>query len=813
MAPGRWNFGAPSSVETSKSEKAAGGQTVGPTRSLGDCMKPNLLVIAGAILFSAAAYGAEKRPETKDARTGAPYFVVDEQRGSTEALPLASTRSDVRVAGTIAHVRVTQVYQNRGADPIEATYIFPGSTRSAVFAMRMKIADRTIEAKIKTRADARKTYDKAKAAGKSASLLEQERPNVFRMKVANIMPGDRIEVVLDYVEMLVPDAGVYELVIPAVVGPRYAGEQGPGRSSPKEAWVENPYLTSGPSGSPYTWGVGVQIDAGMPIAGLTSPSHKISPRFDGPSTAGMETNDEKGGDRDFVLRYRLTQDQIQSGVLLYPGEQENFFAVMMQPPRRPAANQIPPREYIFVVDVSGSMRGFPLEVSKTLMRNLLSKLKRHDRFNLLFFAGGSRVLSPESLPATEDNIQRAVELLTQVRGGGGTQLLPALERALAMPRSGEMSTSIVVITDGYINVERQAFDIVRKRLNEANLFAFGIGRSVNRYLVEGLARAGMGEPFVVLQSADAAKTADRFAKYIEAPVLTNIGVQFDGFQAYDVEPSTMPDLFAERPVLLFGKYRGAPKGSIIVEGRNAQGRFKQRLDLKSATRDRNLVALKYLWARHRLADLADYGRIARDASVVEEITKLGLKYNLMTDHTSFVAVDNVVRNGAKNSTSVVQPLPVPQGVDRGAVGGAMRTYSVKGYGSGGGGLAAYSLAPQLQVRRKRPAGRARPAPPMASAEPAPEAKAAKPVDALMRALKRSKRALRKCFDRHAPDLRTVQARYVLHFRAIGRVQKVAWSKSTGREKLDACLARVLRRIRVPARTTDFRIARPLAFER
>ncbi|MEM7677584.1 MAG: VIT domain-containing protein, partial [Myxococcota bacterium] len=606
-------------------------------------MKFTLMPLAAVAIITAATSSAlaQQRPDVVD-KTGAPYFIVDAERGNVETLPLESTASDVQVAGTIAHVRQTQVYRNRGSETLEATYVFPGSTQAAVFAMRMKVGERTIEAQIQTKAQARQTYEKAKKEGRSASLLEQQRPNVFQMRVANILPGDRIEVQLDYVEMLVPDKGTYELVIPAVVGPRYAGDQGPeAAAAPSESWVQNPYLSK-EQDSPYKWSAKVNIAAGMPVAALNSPSHKVSPRFDGPTTAGLQSLDARGGNRDFVVRYRLSGRQIQSGVLLYPGEgdEENFFAMMMTPPERPSARHTPPREYIFIIDVSGSMRGFPLNVSKDLIRKLLSGLRPVDRFNILFFAGASRTLSDRSLPATEQNIQRATQMLDEQRGGGGTRLLPALKRALAMPRTEDMSTSMVVISDGYVSVEREAFELIRKNLGEANLFAFGIGRSVNRHLIEGLARAGMGAPFVVLDSGAAPATAEKFRRYIESPVLTNIGVQFKGFKAYDVEPATVPDLFGERPVLLFGKYKGQASGRIVIEGQNAAGAFRRTLDVAKGRAERSLVALKYLWARHRIADLSDFANLARDTSIKEEVTALGLRYSLMTAFTSFVAVDS-----------------------------------------------------------------------------------------------------------------------------------------------------------------------------
>ncbi len=590
-------------------------------------------------------------------RTESPYFRVIGET-NTEALPLRSTHADVDIAGVIARVNVKQTYENSGSSPIEAIYVFPGSTRAAVFKMKMTIGDRTIEAKIQEKKAARKLYEQAKREGKSASLLEQERPNVFTMNVANIMPGDVIVVDMTYSELLVPTDGVYEFVYPTVVGPRYDGPQG-SKATKSEAWTKNPYLSS--DKAPYTFGLTANIAAGMPISAVTSPSHRIAPQFNGTSNATVQIDGADGGNRDFVLKYRLAGDGIQTGLLMFPGAEENFFMMMMQPPKRLNPSMVPAREYIFILDVSGSMRGFPLNTAKRVIEELLAGLRRDDRFNIMFFSGGSQVLNEQSVPATPTWKERAISMLTRQRGGGGTQILPAMQRALAMPRQPNMSTSMVVVTDGYVSVEKRTFDLIAENLGEANLFTFGIGRSVNRHLIEGMAHVGRGTPFVVLGEAGAAKAAAKFKTYIESPVLTDVKVSFDGFDAYDVEPKSIPDVFAQRPVVVFGKYRGTPSGHIALAGYNGQGRWSQSIAVKASDARAEHEALRQLWARHKVRRLDDLATLGR-TNVEAEVTALGLKYSLMTKYTSFIAVDSLVRNHSGESTTVAQPLPTPSGV-------------------------------------------------------------------------------------------------------------------------------------------------------
>jgi len=273
---------------------------------------------------------------------------------------------------------------------------------------------------------------------------------------------------------------------------------------------------------------------------------------------------------------------------------------MMQPPKRVAPEQIPGREYIFIVDVSGSMFGFPLEISKKLLNNLIGNLRPTDKFNVLLFSGGSSIMAEESLPATSENIQRALSLIDRQKGGGGTELLPALERALKFKKPENYSRTVVIASDGYVTVEEEVFDLMRKNLGQANMFPFGIGTAVNRHLIEGMARVGMGEAFVITKAEEAPAQAERFRNMIQFPALTQVKVDFMGFGAYDVEPLAIPDVMAERPVLVFGKWRGQPGGKITLSGFSGNGSYREGIEVRSTKSSPRNSALRYLWACHRI---------------------------------------------------------------------------------------------------------------------------------------------------------------------------------------------------------------------
>ncbi len=628
------------------------------------------MVVLGLLgIFGNAARAQAQDWQTQDPeRTLSPYFFVEGAHDAVERFPLEATDVVANVSGVIADVTVKQTYRNDGTVPINARYVFPASTRAAVHGLQLRIGDKRVIAKIKPRDQATQAFRQATAAGKSASLLEQERPNVFTMSVANIMPGDRVEVELRYSELLVPEEGVYQLVYPTVVGPRYASSPAADAAA-TDAFVHSPYLHQGDV-PPTSFSIRVNLSSGVPLSDLRCPSHDVSVAWDAPSLAHVSLRDPKsfGGDRDFILDYRLSGAQIESGLLLYQGERENHFLLMLQPPARVEQSAIPPREYVFVLDVSGSMYGFPLDTAKALIEDLISHLRPTDSFNVVLFSGDAYTLSPRSLPATEANVARALELISHERGGGGTELEGALRRVYALPRGQHVSRSVVVLTDGYIAQERGAFELIAQHLHDTNVFAFGIGSSVNRYLIEGLARAGQGEPFVVTKPQQAAATARRFRRYIESPLLTEVSVSFDGFDAYGVEPPQQPDLFAQRPILVFGKFRGQPAGVIEVRGRAATGPFAATVPVADSIPRAENAALPQLWARSRIARLSDFDVDGSDAEVAREVTSLGLSYALLTKYTSFIAVLEQIRNRKQPASHVDQPLPLPLGVSDLAVG-------------------------------------------------------------------------------------------------------------------------------------------------
>lgn len=608
------------------------------------------VVVMMLVLIASTLTAQYGQVEPVITRCGSPRFLVSQ--GEANAFGLRSTNVTVNVVGVIADVNVRQVYVNNGATPVEATYIFPASTRAAVYGLTMTIGPRMVTAVIKEKQAARAEYTAAIQQGRTATLLDQIKPNVFQMQVGNIPAHDSVVVDMHYTEALELREGEYEFVYPGVVGPRYVS------GVPSSEYDKVLNSSDLPKEVPGTFNIVTNISAGVPVAEVTSPSHSVktstldgvsrallsTPKKNSITSVSMAHNDVQN--RDYVLRYRLTGRAIESGLLLYKGEKENFFMLMVQPPKNVEIPNIVPREFVFIVDVSGSMQGEPTKIARDMMNNLFKTLRPSDKFNIMMFSGGNMVFSPNSVEATPDNITRAYTFLTSGYGGGGTELLPALKVALAMKAEPGYARSFIALTDGYVTVEREAFDLVRNNLNNANFYAFGIGTSVNRWLMEGLARAGNAESFIVTNLSEAPAMAEKFRQYIEAPVLTGVKVDWGNMNVYDVDPGTIPSATSKRPIVVYGKWKGDATGTLRLTGNAADGAYTFDVNIAAQPQLPEHAALKYLWARNRIKFIEDgmvgnwgYERAAQPDEK-QLITSIGLNYNLLTKYTSFIAVDS-----------------------------------------------------------------------------------------------------------------------------------------------------------------------------
>ncbi|BDC50388.1 inter-alpha-trypsin inhibitor domain-containing protein [Bryobacterales bacterium F-183] len=639
------------------------------------------LGIAAAAVFSlqAAKPGAAK---TGEATEGALYVIDKDSQKPTALCPLKHTDVNAEISGYLARVSVVQEFTNDSKTPIEAVYKFPLPHDAAVDSMEMWIGKRVIKAQIKKKEDARKIYNDARNNGQRASLLDQERPNLFTQHVANIMPGDTVKIHIQYVETLKYEDGDYEFVFPMVVGPRYTPAE---MANPEAVRVNR---TPQGTRAGHDINVKVSVNAGMEIGPVSSPSHNIDVLQGGGKGVMMVAlkNAQSIPNKDFILRYAAAGAKIKDAVLLHrnPTNHDGFFTLIMQPPDRVAESEITPKEIVFVIDTSGSMHGYPMDKIKETIRYAFDGLHPRDTFNLITFSGDEHILFPKPVPATRENINTAWEFMKTRDGRGGTEMMKAIRAAFAgMEDHPEKVRIVCFMTDGEVGNDMEILAEIRRNSN-ARVFAFGIGNSVNRFLLDGMGRQGRGETQFVTLTEDGSAAAKTFHQRVHSPLLTDIQIDWNGLPIADVYPQRINDMFAAKPLVLNGRFDGkfTGKRTIRIHGKVAGKPYQKDIEIDFAAANEKHNVLATMWARRKVEELtaSDYRNINYgnpNAEVKQQITDLGLKFRLMTQFTSFVAVEDKVVNEGGRQHTVQVPVEMPEGVSYDRVGGEMRKLAMQ----------------------------------------------------------------------------------------------------------------------------------------
>jgi Ca-activated chloride channel homolog len=554
-------------------------------------------------------------------------------------LPLKHTDVKAQLSVAIGSVTVTQQYHNPYGSKIEAVYVFPLPDDAGIRDFVMQIGERKIRGIIREREEAKRIYLEARRQGHVASLLTQDRPNIFTQAVANIEPGKQIDVQITYFHTLRYVAGTFEFVFPMVVGPRYKPGVNVEYLAPNEISTADIALE-------------VNIDAGGPIEEIASPTHVI--KVDG-TRVTLSPND-RIPNRDFILRYRLVGRQIRTSFAATDG----YFTLMVHPPEKLADVPLPPREMIFVIDCSGSMTGHPLDIAKRALVRCLKRLEPGDTFQIIQFSDRYAMFETAPVAATPENVTRGVRYAEALAPGGGTEMQQVVRVALQMPVASGRFRLVAFMTDGFIGNDREVIAFARANLGSARIFSFGVGSSVNRYLLEGLARVGRGVSTFVTLDESTEKAADELLQRLEHPALTDLRIDWGALAATEIHPQPPPDLFVGRPVILTGRFKGQGPAKIRITGRAGEQPFELAMDVEPTMRH---PALPTIWARAKIASLYDTVIGSSDPrEVQDEIRRTALQYGLMSDWTAFVAVDSMSRTEGKSGTTVVQPVPVPSGV-------------------------------------------------------------------------------------------------------------------------------------------------------
>ena len=648
-------------------------------------LKSNFLVTLAVLSVSIIA-GIQLTSVSTSAQTGqtsGALTVMGKDGKPKSACPLKHTDVQAEISGFLSRVRVTQEFENPFKDKIEAVYTFPLPQDAAVDDMTMTIGSRTVRGKILPREEAQAVYEAAKTNGQVASLLDQERPNIFTQSVANILPGEQIKITISYVETLKYEKGAYEFVFPMVVGPRYipgapnVRRQGNGFAPDTDQVRDGSRITPKmiPPGmrSGHDISLDIQLDAGLIVDGLTSKTHPVDIERTDPRSAHIHLKDTATiPNKDFVLRYDVAGGSIQDALLTHRSDKGGFFTMILQPPDRVTVEDVTPKELVFVLDTSGSMEGFPIEKAKETMKLALDSLYPSDTFNLITFAGDTEILFPEPVPATKENLRKAQAFLNGRSGGGGTEMMTAIKAALEPSDDQKHIRIVCFMTDGYVGNDMEIVSEVQKHQN-ARVFAFGIGESVNRFLLDKMAEAGRGEVEYVALNDDGSAAARRFHERVRNPLLTDISIEWNGLPVADVYPKNIPDLFSAKPLILSGRFTAPGNGTIKLRGKMAGNDFVREIPVSFPETMASHDVLSSLWARRRIDDLMaqDYSGAQSgemQPALKQTITQVGLEYRLMTQFTSFVAVEEMIVTDGGQPRRIDVPVEVPEGVNPNMVG-------------------------------------------------------------------------------------------------------------------------------------------------
>jgi len=642
-------------------------------------------------------------------RLVAPKEAVDDAGGKVQtiAFPLRHTDVTTKVSGMSAIYTVTQTFENPYDEPIDAVYVFPLGDEAAITNYAIVIGERTIAGTIKKKDEARATYEEAKAQGHTAALLEQEKKNIFKQKIANIAPREQIKVQMQYIELLNYADGQYEIVFPLVVGPRYLPADAIGRSPVgshhagkrgRDGVTSIPYADAKIAGS--TVSFTAEIDAGVPVLGVVSPSHQL--RVDEPAPTKRKVVLANAGEipnRDLVVRYKTANEQTMVGVLAHRTDKKGYFTLVVQPKAAYKTGDITPREVMIVMDTSGSMSGEPMAQSQALATALIDSLRPNDTFNVMAFSGSTNAMSATPLAGDLAGKSNGKQFVQTLEAGGGTEMGPAIAKALATTPGNDRVRLIYFLTDGFVGNDDVIVSAARKNLGVNRIFSVGIGSAPNRALLDEIAAVGRGFPSYLNLNESAADLGEELVRRTAFPYLTDVKIDWNGLAVGAVTPAAIPDVYAGMPLVVSGVYTHPGRAKVTVSATTAGHRVQIPIDVSLPDRvDAEPIAA--LWARKRVDELYALSGDEIKPSTVSQITELGLAFHMVTEYTSFVAVDRTrVVNANGKSRVVEQPAITPAGVDpNAAIGDESRAsggeshesssshvYRGAGGGWGGGG--------------------------------------------------------------------------------------------------------------------------------
>ncbi len=592
--------------------------------------------------------------------------------GELQVFPLQQAQVEAQISGNLSRVTVRQTFTNPYKEPLEAIYKFPLLDEAAVDEMEIRTGNRTIRGSIKRREAAKPIQSRAKQAGETAALLEQKDDSVFTQLVSNIKPGEKIDVTIRYTGTLKFEGGDCEFVLPAAVGAGYIPDSSippTGGSSGEQGRIAGiPKRVSGAVGAEQTGNrqdidVSVVLDAGVPVE-VSSPSHELDVQRTGSTVRVKLAKSNEILNQDLILRYRVAGDSTQTTALTQSDERGGHFAAYLIPAQEYKPEEIIPKDVVFLIDTSGSQAGEPIRQSQELMRQFISGLNPSDTFNIIDFAIPATRLSDEPVPNTLINRARAIAYINRLNATGGTKLTNGIQTVLNFPPAppGRLRC-IVLISKGDIDDYQTIIAEVQKKLKPGNrLYSFGVGSEINSFLMTRLAEVGGGTATFLSPNEPAQPVAEKFFRQINNPVLSNIEVSWTGSgEAPEIYPLKAPDLFANQPLVLFGRKGDRQSGQLRIQGMVAGGkRYDKILNVNFDGAKGNYAVAK-MWGRARFEYLMNQLYADAPSVGIWDAIDTAIAYRLLSRYTSFVAVTQEVRVDAKNPQEKVEvPVETPE---------------------------------------------------------------------------------------------------------------------------------------------------------
>ncbi len=590
--------------------------------------------------------------------------------GELAGFPLEHTKVTAHVSGFVTRVTVEQTFTNPYSRPVEAVYLFPLPGRSAVDAMQIETGTRVVHGEIRRREEARREYQAARQRGVLSALLEQERPDLFRQSIANVRPGDSVKVTLEYTEALPYQAGSYRFVFPMVAGPRYTPQDS--EPEPSENGDVSQVLLAPGGERPDRVEFAIEIDAGTTIGDVTSPTHDVTVAHTDAAHARI-TLAEAVPDRDLDVRWEVAggAPSLATHASAPTSGQDGFVTLALHPQLAVQDSDITARELVFLLDASSSMNGAPMTMAKAAIERALDGMRAGDTFRLIRFSDDVSSFDADALPASSDNVTRAKQWLASTTALGTTEMKAGLIEALDAAPSPDRLRFVMLLTDGYIGNEAEILREVDTRLGDAaaspssaRVFTFGVGAAVNRYLLSRLADVGRGDMQVVTLDESPQEAADAFHEHIARPFLTDVSIDFGGLPIAQVFPRRARDLFADQPLVLSGRYAHGAEGTITIRGKIAGRDFETSMPVTLPGEGQPSRELGSIWARTRIEDAMLAMALRPSDALREEVTTLGLTHGLLTQWTSFLAIDEGYRaDPTAGTVRVNQAATLPSGVE------------------------------------------------------------------------------------------------------------------------------------------------------